>query len=140
MGILTINQDNMIRELDSFGLGYSYPVYAGINNMSSFFSSYRRVKYGYAAIVGKEALILTEAGIIGAAEHHILPRMGINKLTVRRSALLHNYVIKIEGISEGRKYRFRLMIAPKVYGSNLPDQTENSAALAETLDRWIREM
>lgn len=36
MGILTINQDNMIRELDGFGLGYSYPVYAGINNMSSF--------------------------------------------------------------------------------------------------------
>lgn len=127
--------DNVTSELDQFGVGYSYPVCANITDLSGFFSSNRNIKYGGAAISDRDTLLVSINGLLSGNELYELAPMGMTKLDVKKVLLLPSYIVDVRGMTDGKKYRFKIQFSSNG-GKNFPDQQSNVLTLVDKLKQW----
>ena len=131
--MMKFNAEMMNDVFSSFGVDYNYPVYMSFFDNSSFFSNGRNLKFGYLSVnSSSDAMYLAEYSALRAiagsdALLHEIPFGLIKKIKVKKMLLLPSYKINIEGrMSDGKRYRYKMVINKKVGGGHFPDQEENS--------------
>lgn len=133
---LTFKTEDMYASLDKFDVEYSYPVSASICNMTGFFASNKNIHAGFAAISARDSLIIADYNVLMAETLYEIPLTSIRSLKISKSLLLGVQTVKIEFLSDGKKCRLDVNIAPKVLTGEFPDQKENMGSLIDTLKGW----
>lgn len=133
---LTFKTEDMYASLDKFKVDYSYPVSVSICNMTGFFVSNKNVHAGFAAISARDSLIIADYNLLMAETLYEIPLTSIRSLKISKALLLGVQTIKIGYLSEGRKCRLDVNIAPKVLTGEFPDQKENMGSFIDTLKGW----
>lgn len=135
---LTFKSEDMYSALDKFDVGYSYPVSAVICNMTGFFASKKNLHSGFVALSERNSLIIADYNMIMQETLYEIPMASIKSLKIGRKALLvGTQTIKIEFLSEGKKFRFDISIAPKIIGGDFNEQEENMGAIISELQNYL---
>lgn len=131
---LKVNEEMMHQELGQFGVAYNAPCYISINDLSGFMSSSMTIRCGYAAYTDNGELLLFIDCLMGN-KLEVLTADGVQSLSCKKLPLLPQHSIKISGIANGKKYKYKMLIPHKVVGK-FASQPENSAELISFLESW----
>lgn len=133
---LTFKTEDMYASLDKFDVGYSYPVSVSICNMTGFFASNKNIHAGFAAISARNSLIIADYNVLMAETLYEIPMKSVRSLKISKALLLGVQTVKIEFLSDGKKCRLDVNIAPKVLTGEFPEQKENMVSFIDTLKGW----
>lgn len=126
----------MLEALDKFGRKYSYPLYLTVADMSSFFSSGRNQRLGFAAISDIDELLLIQYPLFGLAEPVYLSFSSLSLESAKFGKLLGTHRVKLVFRADGKKMRYNLTIASKVAMTDLYEQEQNLYGFIDTLKKW----
>lgn len=130
---LTVKTADMTAALDKFGVGYKYPIYTAICNMTGFFADKRKQHFGYAAISDNNCLLLADYNVFLSETLYEIPLSSIKNVKISKVPLIGTTTVKILFLQDGKKMRFDLTISPKIIGSDFSDHSENMQGLLEIL-------
>lgn len=133
---LTFKTEDMYSSLDKFGVNYRYPVSVSTCDMTGFFASNKNVHAGFAAISARDSLIIADYNVIMTETLYEIPMTSIRSLKISKALLLGVQTVKIEYLSDGKKCRLDVNIAPKVLTGDFHEQKENMESLIDTLKGW----
>ena len=124
----------MHQELSQFGVPYNAPCYVSINDLSGFLASSTNIRVGYAAYTNIGELLLFIDCLMGN-RLEVLTSDGVKSCSCKKLPLLPQHSVKISGIANGKKYKYKILIPHKVLGK-FASQPENSAELISFLESW----
>lgn len=137
---MAVTTETMYRELDTFGVEYEFPAYCMISNRCGFLSSGKFTEWGFiAADTRGESIIFTEHSIVGdvigdGGARNIIYQLSAEKIKIKKTPLLPNYMVDITYRSEGKKRSYKFSINTIVKGFNEQEQNVNS--LISILKNW----
>ncbi len=138
---MAMTNETMYQELDTFGVKYEFPAYCMISNRSGFLSSGKFNEWGYiAADLSGESIVFTEHSLMGAiigdscGVRNSIYQISVEKIKIKKTPLLPNYMVDITYRSEGKKKNYRFSINTKVKG--FPEQEQNVNSLIIMLKKW----
>lgn len=133
---MKVTNINMLEALDKFDRRYSYPIYATVCDMSSFFSSRRRQRMAFAAISDHDELLLVQYPFFGLGDPIYLDFSSLSLVKAKFSKLFGTHRIQLIFRVDGKKQRYDLTIAKKVVTTDLYEQDQNLYGFIDTLRKW----
>ena len=104
---------------------------------AGFFASNRQIIAGYAALTDMDRFIGYKMGLLNTAPL-TLEMKYLTKIKISNSLLGQKNIYM--AFDFGRKYAFKIQIAPKVVGSKFPDQERNTEIMLEKLGAKMSEL
>lgn len=136
---MAMTTETMYQELDTFGVEYEFPAYCMISNRSGFLSSGKFTEWGFIAADARgESIIFTEhsimGDIIGDGGRNIIYQLSAEKIKIKKTPLLPNYMVDITYRTEGHKRSYKFSINTIVKGFHEQEQNVNSLIIM--LKKW----
>lgn len=137
---MAVTTETMYQELDTFGVRYEFPAYCMISNRSGFLSSGKFNEWGFiAADTSGESIIFTEHSIMGeiigdGGDRNIIYQPSAEKIKIKKTPLLPNYMVDITYRTDGRKRSYKFSINTIVKGFS--EQEQNVNELINMLRTW----
>lgn len=135
--MIEFTDDLMKKSLETFGENYKYPVYASINCETGIFARRYKTDVGFMALTDSGKIIIAEYSAFGILKKRfVFSEQQLEKLKIKKVALLPVYRIKAVFMADGKKFRLYMNIAMQVTNGNFAEQEENAVNLMEILEKW----
>ena len=132
---LAPSQKTMREELRKFGVDYCYPCFASAYDITKAFSYCAHPRTAFIACTESNELLLYIDGH-GEGKHIAIARNEADDPELKKAALLPSHILRIGGVYEGERYRYKLIIPHRIF-AQFPGQRENSAELLSFIGNWI---